>query len=86
MTGIGLALGLGVAAYLLRNLIAEMLLTVGVPRTMWSHILSVILPTELIVVGAAILLWRRQRAAVAIGLIVPAVLMGAHVVIFLASR
>jgi hypothetical protein len=86
LTGIGLALGLGVAAYLLRNVIADMLLALGVPRTMWSHILSVILPTELIVVGSAILLWRRQRAAVAIGLLVPAVLMGAHVVIFLASR
>ena len=86
LSGIGIALAFGVGVYLLRNVIADMLLAVGVPRTMWSHVLSTILPTELIVVGAAILLWRRQRAAVAIGLLVPAVLMGAHVVIFLASR
>ena len=86
LTGIGIALAFGVCIYLLRNVIADMLLAVGVPRTMWSHVLSTILPTELIVVGAAILLWRRQRAAVAIGLLVPAVLMGTHVVIFLAGR
>jgi hypothetical protein len=86
LTGIGIALAFGVGVYLLRNVIADLLLAVGVPRTMWSHVFSTILPTELIVVTAAILLWRRQRAAVAIGLLVPAVVMGAHVMIFLASR
>jgi hypothetical protein len=86
LAGIGLALALGVGAFLLRNVIADALLTVGVQRTALSHILSVILPTELIVIGAAVLLWRRRRAAVAIGLLVPAVLMGAHVVMFLAGR
>ena len=86
LAGVGMALALGVSAFLLRNVIADMLLAVGVPRTMWSHILSVILPTEVIVVAAAILLWRKQRAPVAIGLLVPAVLMGAHVVVFLATK
>jgi len=86
LTGIGIALAFGVVMFLLRNVIADMLLAFGVQRSTWSHILSVILPTELIVIGAAILLWRRQRAAVAIGLLVPAALMGAHVVVFLASR
>ena len=68
LTGIGIALAFGVVMFLLRNVIADMLLAFGVQRSTWSHILSVILPTELIVIGAAILLWRRQRAAVAIGL------------------
>ncbi len=86
LTGIGIALAFGVVMYLLRNVIADMLLAVGIQRSMMSHIFSVIVPTELIVVVAAILLWRRQRAAVAIGLLVPAVLMGAHVVVFLATR
>jgi len=86
LAGIGLALGFGVVAFLLRNVIADMLLAVGVPRTMWSHILSTILPVELIVIVAAIWLWRRQRAPVAIGLLVPAVGMAAHVAIFLANR
>ena len=86
LSGIGIALAFGVCMFLLRNVIADMLLAVGVPRTMWSHILSVILPTELIVVAAAILLWRRQRAPLAIGLLVPAVGMAAHLAMFLASR
>ena len=86
LSGIGIALAFGVGMYLLSNVIADMLLAVGVQRTMWSHILSVILPTELIVVVAAILLWRRKRAAVAVGLLVPALLMGAHVVVFFVTR
>ena len=86
LAGIGIALALGVIAFLLRNVIADMLLAVGIPRTIWSHIFSVMLPTELIVVGAAIVLWRRKQAAVAVGLLVPALVMGAHVVIFLVTR
>ena len=86
LAGIGIALALGVIAFLLRNVIADMLLAVGIPRTIWSHIFSVMLPTELIVVGAAIVLWRRKQAAVAVGLLVPALVMGAHVVVFLVSR
>jgi len=86
LSGIGMALAFGFGAFLLRNVIADMLFAVGIPRTMWSHILSVMLPTELIVVVAAILLWRRKQAAVAVGLLVPAVLMGAHVVVILVSR
>ena len=86
LSGMAIALALGVGAYLLRYVIANMLQAVGIAPTMWSHILSVIVPTELIVVAAAILLWRRRRAAVAVGLLVPALVMGAHVVIFLVSR
>jgi hypothetical protein len=83
LLGAGLALALGVGAYLLRFAIANMLQAVGIAPSMWSHIFSVIVPTELIVIVAAILLWRRKRTAVAVGLLVPAVLMGAHVVISL---
>jgi hypothetical protein len=86
LSGIGIALAIGVGAFLLRNVIADALLAVGIPRTMWSHVLTVILPTEVIVVVAAILLWRRKRAPVAVGLMVPALVMGAHVVVFLVNR
>jgi hypothetical protein len=86
LAGMGIALALGVVAFLLSNGIANLLLAVGIPRTMWSHILTIMLPVEVIVVVAAIMLWRRQRAPVAIGLLVPAVGMAAHVAIFLASR
>jgi hypothetical protein len=86
LTGIGLALGLGIVVFLFKNVIADMLVAVGIPRTMWGHILSTILPVELIVVTAAIWLWRKHRAPVAIGLLVPAVGMAAHVAFFLASR
>jgi hypothetical protein len=86
LAGVGMALALGVGAFLLRNVIADVLMAVGIPRTMWSHILSVIVPTEVIVVLAAILLWRRKLTPVAIGLLVPAVGMAAHVAIFLAGR
>jgi hypothetical protein len=86
LIGVVSALALGVLAFLLRNVIADALATMGIQRSMMSHILSVIVPTELIVVGAAVLLWRRKRAAVAVGLLVPALLMGAHLVVHLASH
>jgi hypothetical protein len=75
-----------VTAFLLSNGIANILLAMGIPRAMWSHILTIMLPVEIILVVAAIVLWRRQRAPVAIGLLVPAVGMAAHVAIFLSSR
>jgi hypothetical protein len=86
LAGMGIALAFGVVVFLLKDVIANMLLAVGIQRSMWSHILTTILPVEAIVVVAAILLWRKQRAPVAIGLLVPAVGMAAHVAIFLASR
>jgi hypothetical protein len=86
LSGMGIALALGVVAYLLRYVIADILKAFGIPPTMWSHILSVMLPTEIIVIGAAIVLWQRKRVAVAVGLLVPAVVMGGHVVLFLANR
>jgi len=86
LTGFGIALAFGVGVYLLRHVIADMLLAIGIQHSMWSHILSTILPVEIIVVVAAIVLWRRQRAPVAVGLLVPAVGMAAHVAFFLANR
>jgi len=86
LSGVGMALALGVILFFLRNFIANMLLAVGVPRTMWSHVLSVVVPAELIVVVAAILLWRRQRAPMAVGLLLTAAVMAAHVVVIFASR
>jgi hypothetical protein len=86
LSGMGMALALGVGLFFLRNVIADMLLAVGIQRTMWSHILSVILPAELIVVAAAILLWRRHRAPIAVGLLLTGFVMAAHVVVSLVIR
>ena len=86
LAGMGIAIALGVSAYLLRHVIADALATVGIQRSGLSHLLSVMLPTELILVVAAILLWRRKRAPVAIGLLVSAVLMAAHVAVSLVWR
>jgi hypothetical protein len=86
LSGMGVALAFGVGLFFLRNIIADGLLAVGIPRTMWSHILSVILPAEVITVAAAIWLWRRQRAPVAIGMLLTGFVMAAHVVISMASR
>jgi len=86
LSGIGIALALGVSFFFLRHVISDMLLAVGIPRTMWSHILSVILPAEVIVVVAAILLWRKKRAPVAVGLLLTGFVMAAHVVVSLVSR
>ena len=86
LAGIGIALAFGVGMFLLRNVIADMLQAVGIQRSMWSHIFSVIVPAEEIVVVAAILLWRRRLAPVAVGLLLTGFVMAAHVVVFLVSR
>jgi len=86
LAGVGLALALGVSLFFLRNVIADMLLAVGIPRTMWSHILSVIVPAEAIVVVAAILLWRKRRAPIAVGMLLTGFVMAAHVVVTLATH
>ena len=86
LSGVGIALAIGLGAFFLRNVIADMLLAAGIPRTTWTHILTVVMPTEAVVVVAAILLWRRKRAPVAIGLLVTAFVMGAHIVVHLVTR
>jgi hypothetical protein len=53
---------------------------------MWTHILTVILPAELIVVVAAILLWRKRHAPIAAGLLLTGFVMAAHVAVMLASH
>jgi hypothetical protein len=86
LSGIGLALALGVGLFLLRNVIADALQAVGIQRSMMSHILSVVLPAEVIVVVAAIILWRRKYAPVAVGLLLTGFVMAAHVVVIVASH
>jgi hypothetical protein len=86
LAGMGLALALGVGAFFLRHPIGDMLLAVGIQKTMWSHVLTVILPTELIVVVAAILLWRRQRAPIAVGMLLTGLVMGVHVIVSVAGH
>jgi hypothetical protein len=86
LAGILMALALGVGLFFLRNVIADALLSVGIARTMWSHILSVILPAELIVVVAAILLWRKRQAPIAAGLLLTGFVMAAHVAVMLAMH
>lgn len=83
LLGMFLALALGVGGYFLRHVIADMLLAVGIPRTMWSHLLSVALPAEVILVVAAIILWRRKLAPVAVGLLVTGFVMAGHIVVSL---
>ena len=85
LAGIGMALALGVILFFMRNVISNTLLAIGVPRTMWTHILTVILPAEVIVVVAAIVLWRRRLAPVAIGMLLTGFVMAAHVV-YVVSR
>jgi len=86
LAGVGLALALGVSLFFLRNVIADMLLAVGIPRTMWSHILSVIVPAEAIVVVAAILLWAQAARADSSGMLLTGFVMAAHVVVTLATH
>lgn len=86
LAGIGVALVLGVAFFFMAPSISQALVTVGVPRTMWSHILTVILPAEIIVVVAAIVLWRRHRAPIAVGMLLTGFVMAAHVVVHVAMH
>ena len=85
LSGVGIALALGVGAFFLRDVIADMLQAVGIQRSMWSHLLSVLLPTELVLIVAAVLLWKR-RAAVSVGILVTCAVMAIHVAVTLASR
>jgi hypothetical protein len=85
LSGVGIALVLGVGAFFLSHPLAKLLASVGVPRTMWSHLLTILLPTELLLVGAAIWLWRR-RTPMAVGILVTCAFMAIHVAVSLASR
>jgi len=86
LAGMGIALAFGVGLFFLRNVIADVLLAIGIQRSMWSHILSVILPAEIIVVVAAIVLWRKQRAPIAVGMLLTGFVMAAHVVVTVATH
>jgi len=86
LAGVGITLALGFGGFFLRHAIGDMLLAVGIQKTMWTHILTVILPTEIIVVVAAIVLWRKQRAPIAVGMLLTALIMGVHVVVSIATH
>ena len=86
LAGMGIALAFGVGLFFLRNVIADVLLAIGIQRSMWSHILSVILPAEIFVVVAAIVLWRKQRAPIAVGMLLTGFVMAAHVVVTVATH
>lgn len=86
LAGVGIALAFGVGLFFLRNVIADVLLAVGIQKSMWTHILSVILPAEIIVVVAAIVLWRKQRAPIAVGMLLTGFVMAAHVVVTVATH
>ena len=86
VAGMGIALAFGVCAFFLAPSIATILQGLGIPRTMGSHLLSVLLPTEAILVVAAIVLWRRKLAPIAVGLLATAFVMAAHVAVTLANR
>jgi hypothetical protein len=85
LSGVGIALALGVGAFFLRNVIADMLLAVGIQKSMWSHLLSVLAPTEVVLIIAAVLLWKR-RTPVAVGILVTCAVMAIHVAVTLASH
>ena len=85
LSGVGIALALGVGAFFLRDVIADMLQAVGIQRSMWSHLLSVLMPTEVVLIIAAVLLWKR-RAPVSIGILVTCAVMAIHVAVTLASH
>jgi hypothetical protein len=86
LAGVLMALALGIGLYFLRHVISDALFAVGIPRTMWTHILTVILPAELIVVVAAIVLWRKRHAPIATGLLLTGFVMAAHVAVMLVTR
>jgi hypothetical protein len=86
LAGIGLALVLGISVFFLAPSIGLALESIGIHRNMWTHVLTVILPTELIAVAIAVFLWRKRQAPVAIGILATALLMAGHVVVTLAMR
>jgi hypothetical protein len=85
LAGAGIALALGVGMFFLAHPIANMLQAVGIQKSMWSHLLSVLVPTELVLIVAAVLLWKR-RTPVAVGILVTCAVMAIHVGVSLASR
>jgi hypothetical protein len=86
LAGVGMALVLGVSVFFLAPSIGRALEGVGIQRNMWTHVLTVILPTEIIAVVAAVWLWRRRKVPVAAGILATAGLMAVHVVITVATR
>jgi hypothetical protein len=85
LSGAGIALALGVGMFFLAHPIADMLQAVGIQKSMWSHLFSVLVPTEVVLIIAAVLLWKR-RAPVSVGILVTCAVMAIHVAVTLASR
>jgi hypothetical protein len=85
LSGAGIAVALGVCMFFLRNVIGDMLLAMGIQKSMWSHFFSVIVPTEVVLVIVAALLWKR-RAPVSVGILVACAVMAIHVAVTLASH
>jgi len=52
---------------------------------MWSYLLTILLPTELVLVAAAIWLWRR-RTPMAVGILVTRAQMAVPVAVSLTTR
>ena len=86
LSGIGIALALGVGAFFIAPSIAKALQSVGVPRTAGMHLLTILVPTELVLAGAAIWLWRHRKAPVAVGILATGLAMAGHIVVFLIQR
>lgn len=86
LSGIGLAVAFGVGAFFASDTIANLLTSIGIPRSMWSHLLTILLPTEIILVIVAVLLWKRRQAPIAVGILLTGFVMAAHIVVHFVTR
>jgi hypothetical protein len=85
VSGAVIAVLLPLCAFGLLFLVDHFFPSLGIANTEWTHWLSVIVIPEVILIAAAIKLWRK-RAPVAVGIVITAAAIGVHVVIHAATH
>jgi hypothetical protein len=85
LSGIGIAVGVVVAAFGLVRVLLVIFPASTLKEVAWAEMLAVIMVPETIFVVAAVALWRK-RGPMAVGLVLSAVILVAHVVVHLTTH
>jgi hypothetical protein len=85
LSGLGLAVGVLVGAFGLMRLFFVLFPASDFERVQWAETLAVIVVPEMIFVVAAVALWRKRKS-MAVGIVMSAVTLVAHVVVHLSTH
>ena len=85
LSGVVLAVGVLVGAFGLVRLLFVLFPVADLKRVQWAELLAVIVVPETIFIVAAVALWRKKRS-MAVGIVMSAITLVAHVVVHLTTH